>query len=102
MVMSGRLRPDFTILVYELAFGTPKFYIAPYRKIIHGLINLSCNCDMKSALRLHSFRPSLTTALLDTSGGTILNKTQDRVSIGSHVFHNTTLNIIESNTLQKI
>ena len=30
------LRPDFTSkLVHILAFGTPKFYIAPYDKINH-------------------------------------------------------------------
>ena len=47
------LRPDFTSkLVRELAFGTPKFYTAPYDKIIlmHELVNLSCNCDVKSKL----------------------------------------------------
>ena len=45
------LRPDFTSnLVHGLAFRTPKFYIAPYGKINHGL---SCNCDMKSGLRVH-------------------------------------------------
>ena len=37
-------------LVHGLAFGTPKFYIAPYDKINHGLVNLSCNCDVKSGL----------------------------------------------------
>ena len=47
------LRPDFTSkLVRELAFGTPKFYIAPYDKINHGLVNISSNCDVKSGLRL--------------------------------------------------
>ena len=46
------LRPDFTSnLVRELAFGTPKFYIAPYDKINHGLVNMSSNCDVKSGLR---------------------------------------------------
>ena len=45
--------PDFTSKsVHELAFGTPKFYIAPYDKINHGLVNLSCNYDVKSGLRL--------------------------------------------------
>ena len=34
-------------LEHGLAFGTSKFYIAPYDKINHGLVNLSCNCDMK-------------------------------------------------------
>ena len=46
------LRPDFTSkLVHVLAFGTPKFYIAPYNKIKHELVNLSSNCDVKSGLR---------------------------------------------------
>ena len=46
------LRPDFTPkLVHVLAFGTPKFYIAPYDKIKHELVNLSSNCDVKSGLR---------------------------------------------------
>ena len=46
------LRPDFTSnLVRVLAFGTPKFYIAPYDKINHGLVNVSSNCDVKSSLR---------------------------------------------------
>ena len=45
------LRPDFTSkLVHVLAFGTPKFYIAPYDKIKHQLVNLSSNCDVKSGL----------------------------------------------------
>ena len=47
------LRPDFTSkLVHVLAFGTPKFYIAPYDKIKHKLVNLSSNCDMKSDLSI--------------------------------------------------
>ena len=46
-------RPDFTSkLVHVLAFGTPKFYIAPYDKIKHELVNLSSNCDVKSGLSL--------------------------------------------------
>ena len=45
------LRPDFTSkLVPELAFGTPKFYIAPYDNIKHELVKLSSNCDVKSGL----------------------------------------------------
>ena len=49
-VKSG-LRPDFTSkLVHVLAFGTPKFYIVPYDKIKHKLVNLSSNCDVKSGL----------------------------------------------------
>ena len=48
-----RLRPDFTSkLVHVLAFGTPKFYIAPYDKIKHELVNLSSNCDVKSGLSI--------------------------------------------------
>ena len=51
------LRPDFTSkLVYVLAFGTPKFYIAPYDKIKHELVNLSSNCDVKSGLRVETGR----------------------------------------------
>ena len=47
------LRPDFTSkLVHVLAFGTPKFYIAPYDKIKHELVNLSSNCDVKSGLNV--------------------------------------------------
>ena len=46
------LRADFTTkLVHVLPFGTPKFYIAPYDKIKHELVNLSSNCDVKSGLR---------------------------------------------------
>ena len=49
----GGLRPDFTSkLVHVLAFGTPKFYIAPYDKIKHKLVNPSSNCDVKSGLSL--------------------------------------------------
>ena len=45
------LRPNFTSnLVQGLAFGTPKFYIAPYSKIKHRFVNLSFNCDVKSGL----------------------------------------------------
>ena len=41
-------RPDFTSkLVRELTSGTPKFYIAPYDKINHGLVNMSSICDLK-------------------------------------------------------
>ena len=47
------LRSDFTSkLIHVLAFGTPKFYIAPYDKIKHELVNLSSNCDVKSGLSL--------------------------------------------------
>ena len=45
--------PDFTSqLEHGLAFGIPKFYIASYDKINHGLVNLSSNCDVKSGPRL--------------------------------------------------
>ena len=48
---NNNLRPDFTSkLVHVLAFGTPKFYTAPYDKIKHELVNLSSNCDVKSGL----------------------------------------------------
>ena len=48
---SSTLRLDFTPnLVHRLAFGTPKFYIAPYGKINHRLFNLDYNCDVKSGL----------------------------------------------------
>ena len=51
------LRPDFTSkFVHVLAFGTPKFYIAPYDKIKHELVNLSSNCDVKSGLSLTGSR----------------------------------------------
>ena len=54
------LRPDFTSkLVHVLAFGTPKFYIVPYDKIKHELVNLSSNCDVKSGLEVLSFEPQL-------------------------------------------
>ena len=47
------LRPNFTsLLVHGLAFGKPKFYIAPYDKINHRLVNLSNNCYVKSDLRV--------------------------------------------------
>ena len=47
------LRPDFTSkLVRGLAFGTPKFYIAPYDRINHGFVNVSSNCDVKSGLKV--------------------------------------------------
>ena len=43
--------PDFTSkLVHGLLFETPIFYVAPYGKINHGLVNLSFNCDVKSGL----------------------------------------------------
>ena len=52
ILISMFLRPDFTSkLEHVLAFGTPKFYIAPYDKIKHELVNLSSNCDVKSGLR---------------------------------------------------
>ena len=50
------LRPDFTSkLVHVLAFGTPKFYIAPYGKIKRELVNLSSNCNVKSGLSATQF-----------------------------------------------
>ena len=50
--IGNRLRPDFiSNLVHELAFGTPKFYTAPYGKIKRELVNLSSKCDVKSGLR---------------------------------------------------
>ena len=50
--ISQSLRPDFTSnLVHGLAFGTPKFCIAPCGKINHGLVSQSSNCDVKSGLR---------------------------------------------------
>ena len=52
IIIGTSFRPDFTSkLVHVLAFGKPKFYIAPYDKIKHELVNLSSNCDMKSGLR---------------------------------------------------
>ena len=42
-------------LVHKLAFGTRKFHIAPYDKINHRLVNLSCNCDVKLGFNLLSF-----------------------------------------------
>ena len=40
-VNSITVRPDFTPkLVHELAFRTPKFYIAPYGKINHRLVRV--------------------------------------------------------------
>ena len=51
--MCPSLRPDFTSnLVHVLAFGTPKFYIAPYGKINHGLVNPSYNNDVKPVLNV--------------------------------------------------
>ena len=48
-----RVRPDFTLkFVHVLAFGKPKFYIAPYDKIKHELVNLSSNCDVKAGLSI--------------------------------------------------
>ena len=56
--MDAIFRPDFTSkLVRELAFGTPKFYIAPYDKINHGLVNMSSNCDVKSGVRALGLEP---------------------------------------------
>ena len=43
-------------LVQGLAFGTPKFNIAPYVKINHRLVNLSCNCDIKSGLKVPNMK----------------------------------------------
>ena len=35
----------------RFSIRTTKFYIAPYGKINHGLLNLSYNCDVESGLR---------------------------------------------------
>ena len=60
---NARLRPDFTSkLVHVLAFGTPKFYIAPYDKIKHEFVNLSSNCDVKSGLSVISLFSSTNTS----------------------------------------
>ena len=49
LLLKLRPRTDFTSnLVRLLAFGTPKFYIAPYGKINRELINMSSSCDAKS------------------------------------------------------
>ena len=40
-------------LVHRLVFGTPRFDIVPYG-IIHGLVNPSCDYDMKSGLSNHA------------------------------------------------
>ena len=62
----GALRPDFTSkLVHVLAFGTPKFYIAPYDKIKYELVNLSSNCDVKSGLRVRIL-PAVSKSLIMT------------------------------------
>ena len=37
----------------------PKFYIAPYDKINHGLVNLSYNSDVKSGLSFEQLGPHL-------------------------------------------
>ena len=51
--MKSGLWSDFASkLEHGLAFGTPKFYIVPYDKINHALVNLSYNCDVKSGLSL--------------------------------------------------
>ena len=43
----------------RIAFGTPKFYIAPYGKIKHGLVSLSSNYDVKSGPSRIFFLPLL-------------------------------------------
>ena len=53
VTLRATLRTDFTSqLVHGLAFGIPKFYIAPYDKINHRLVNLSSMCDVKSGLSI--------------------------------------------------
>ena len=53
-IISLFINYPYTPSVISLArfFGTPKFYIAPYDKINHALVNLSYNCDVKSGLRV--------------------------------------------------
>ena len=46
-------------LVHGFAFETPKFYIAPYDMINHGLVNLTCKCDVKSGLRVQKKPPKM-------------------------------------------
>ena len=49
--MEDKLRSDFTLnLEHGLAFKHQNFYIAPYDKIKHELVNLSFNCDVKPGL----------------------------------------------------
>ena len=63
------LRPDFTSkLVHVSAFGTPIFYIAPYDKIKHELVNLCSNCDVKSGLSL-----PVTLKMASMSGSSMLS-----------------------------
>ena len=51
-VKSG-LSLDFTSnIVHGLAFGAPKFCITSYHQINHGLVNLSCNCDVKISVEV--------------------------------------------------
>ena len=40
-------------IVHVLAFGTPKFYIAPYDKINRGLVNLSYNRTLRKMKFVH-------------------------------------------------
>ena len=48
--MSFISKARFHVEVSRRTFsGTPKFCIALYDKINHGLVNLSCNCDLKSS-----------------------------------------------------
>ena len=53
-VIYGKLKHNpFGFELIALAFGIPKFYIAPYDKIKHELVKVSSNCDVKSGLRSH-------------------------------------------------
>ena len=39
----------------RISIRNTQIYIAPYDKINHRLVNLSCNCDVKSDLNQTSF-----------------------------------------------
>ena len=68
------LRPDFTSkLVHILAFGTSRFYIAPYDKIKHELVNLSSNCDVKSGLSVPFLRIFMVVYIRHHSEGFMIN-----------------------------
>ena len=46
-------------LVHKLAFGTTEFKIALYGKIIHRLVNLRYNCDVKFGHKVVHFKCAL-------------------------------------------
>ena len=54
--------------VEHSTFGTSKFYIVPYGKIKHGLVNPSSNCDVTVITQINESLPFIFTGAMCNLG----------------------------------